>query len=197
MALQFHGMRTSESCMYMSKADFIDSYRATVRAVMHANDPGGADIRFPGGRNKIQRSPLRGFGVFHEVSCDGHEKFASFALRLGDVSIPVYGMRDKWPGEVVHLVAVPNARKAAVIGHVYCDFVQVYGGTYPFHLLYCTSITEICLLFVAIPLQLTVDGGSETGEMAAIHVALRSVFSSSITRLVVNKYSHLQEELHP
>lgn len=97
---------------------------------MHANDPGGAAIRFPGGRAKVKCSQLRSFGVFHEVSCDGHEKFASFALGLGDVSLPIYGMREKWAGALLSLVVVPNARKAVVIGHVYLDFVAKFGGTY-------------------------------------------------------------------
>ena len=99
-----------------------------IREAMFENDPEGADLRYPGARGKISRKTLHAHGVFHEVNCDGHEKFANFALGMGPVGIPVYGMRDKWSGVILSLVAVPNARKADVVGHVYLDFVAEYGG---------------------------------------------------------------------
>ncbi|THG94115.1 hypothetical protein EW026_g7292 [Hermanssonia centrifuga] len=83
----------------------LDGYaipQSMVQEDMHANDP--------------------------QVNCDGHEKFASLALGMGPVGIPVYGIRDKWSGTILHLVVVPNARKAVVIGHLYLDFIEKYGG---------------------------------------------------------------------
>ncbi|KAK7684325.1 hypothetical protein QCA50_012649 [Cerrena zonata] len=77
-------------------------------------------------------------------------------LRLG---IPVYGLRDKFSGKILHLVA--NARLATTIGHVHLDFLEIYG---------------------AFPLQLTVYHGSETGEMYAIQIALRESFLPDIDR---------------
>lgn len=95
---------------------------------MHANDPGGAQLRAPAPRGKIPRKTLNAIGPLHEVHCDGHEKFSSMALGLGPVGIPIYGMRDKWSGYILSLVAVPNARKAGTIGHLYLDLLEKYGG---------------------------------------------------------------------
>ncbi|KAJ7822575.1 hypothetical protein B0H14DRAFT_2598498 [Mycena olivaceomarginata] len=52
---------------------------------------------------------------------------------------------------MVKFLAVPNARCSSTVGHYYLDLVEEHG------------------VFV----QATVDGGSETGELYATHVALR------------------------
>lgn len=132
--------------------------RSTVRQVMADNNPTGAAHRYPGS-NKLPRSHLKSHGPWAELSCDGHEKFASTTLGMGPVGIPVYGQRDKWAGPVLTLRAVPNARKAVVIGHLYLDFVREHG---------------------AIPMQITVDHGSETGDMYALHTALRRNYAPDL-----------------
>ena len=95
---------------------------------MHELDPLGAELRFPGRKDKIYRVPLKSEGVFAELHADGHEKFSAMALEMGPVGVPVYGFRDKWSGAVIHLRAVPNCRKAVVIGHVYLDLLEEFGG---------------------------------------------------------------------
>lgn len=100
----------------------------TVRAVMKANASHGFEYRWSGRRRKIIRKNLVSLGVFHEVNMDGHEKLSSKALKMGPASIPIYGIRDKWSGAILHLVCVPNARLAVAIGHVYLDFVESYSG---------------------------------------------------------------------
>ncbi|KAE9403507.1 hypothetical protein BT96DRAFT_990167 [Gymnopus androsaceus JB14] len=124
----------------------------TVQKVMKANFPHGTESRFPGKHTKRLRGHLViGSGVFQEVHCDGHEKLNSKALCLGSVNIDMYGMQCHSSGKVLHDIFVPNTRCSSTIGHIYLDFVTEYG--------------MICE-------QLTVDGGSETGEMFACHTAL-------------------------
>ncbi|KAI0069657.1 hypothetical protein K474DRAFT_1710205 [Panus rudis PR-1116 ss-1] len=128
--------------------------RSTIRVIMRLEDPLGPQIRAPGNKVPINRSPLQSMGPFAEVSCDGHEKLSSMALGIGPVGIPIYGMRDKFSGRMLHLVVVPNARLSVTIGHVYLDFVENYG---------------------AIPFQITVDKGSETGDMLTMQITLRKL----------------------
>jgi hypothetical protein len=98
-----------------------------IREVMLVNDPEGVDARYPG-RKKIKRMRLTGHGTWEEINCDGHEKLGALALKMGNVGLPIYGMREKWSGAILHLVVLPNDRLAAAIGHVYLDFVEIYGG---------------------------------------------------------------------
>ncbi len=137
---------------------------------MRENFPHGADIRFPGKHVPRPRGHLRlGDGVFQEVHCDGHEKLNSKALRMGSVSIDIYGMRCHSSGKILFEVVVPNARCSSTVGHIYLDFVAKYLSKS------FTTLTLInCNHFIpVICQQLTVDGGSETGEMYACHKALR------------------------
>ena len=98
---------------------------------MHTEDPDGPIIRHPFIRREhAHPGRLRSKGVFEQVSADGHEKLGSQALGLGAVGIPIYGIRDFFSGKVLHLVTVPNSRLATTIGHVFLDFLEIYGGTY-------------------------------------------------------------------
>ncbi|KAI0073741.1 hypothetical protein K474DRAFT_1710450 [Panus rudis PR-1116 ss-1] len=130
--------------------------RDTVRKVMHEEDPLGFDLRQPGTKRVINRKPLTSIGILHEVSCDGHEKFSKKALDMGEVGIDVYGMRDKCSGKALSMRAVPNARKEAVVVHLYLDLAEEVG---------------------AIPMQLTIDKGSETGLMCDVHATLRNRYA--------------------
>jgi hypothetical protein len=101
----------------------------TVREIMKDNYPHGAEIRFPGKKKLPPRGQLLiGRGVFQEVHCDGHEKLNAKALRMGPVSIDMYGMRCHSSGKVLHMEVVPNARCSSTVGHLYLDFVEKYGS---------------------------------------------------------------------
>ncbi|KAK7014509.1 hypothetical protein R3P38DRAFT_2638165 [Favolaschia claudopus] len=126
--------------------------RDTVRRLMADLDPGGAEIRYPGrNRTPKQRGHLTDTGVYYEVHFDGHEKLNFKALRMGRVGIDIYGSRCHSSSRMIKFLTVPNARCSSTVGHYYLDLVEDNG------------------VFV----QATVDGGSETGELYAAHLALR------------------------
>ncbi|KAJ7257231.1 hypothetical protein B0H12DRAFT_1218504 [Mycena haematopus] len=133
--------------------------RDTIRQVMKDNAPGASKARYPGNKEKIIRKNLTALGVLQEVHFDGHEKLSAAALRMGPVSIPIYAGRDKGSGVVPIVVAVPNARYSAAVGHIFLDFVEEFG---------------------AFPTQVTVDKGSETGEMYAAQKALRQIYTPDL-----------------
>ncbi|KAJ7737642.1 hypothetical protein B0H14DRAFT_2408078 [Mycena olivaceomarginata] len=112
-----------------------------------------SDMRMPGrGKGPKQRSALNAIGIFQEIHTDGHEKLGEKALQMGSgIGIDTYGMRDH-VGKVLWLVVVPNSRLSDTIGHVFLDMVSKYG---------------------AISVQVTFDGGSELGWLAAFQTTLR------------------------
>ncbi|KAJ7584904.1 hypothetical protein C8J56DRAFT_892604 [Mycena floridula] len=92
---------------------------------------------------------------------DSHEKFNHKALRMGrKISIDIYGLRDH-VGFVAHMTVVPNARLGDTVGHVYLDFVEKYG---------------------AIPIQATVDGGSEVGWLHSAQTTLREIYAPHLSQ---------------
>ncbi|KAJ7260158.1 hypothetical protein C8J57DRAFT_1637757 [Mycena rebaudengoi] len=136
----------------ISLQDGIKIPRDTVRRIMADIDPDGAEVRFPGRRRQPkQRGHLTDTGVYYELHFDGHEKLNFKALRMGPVGIDIYGSRCHSSSKLVKFLVVPNARCSSTVGHYYLDLVEKNG------------------VFV----QATVDGGSETGEMYAAHLALR------------------------
>ncbi|THH19591.1 hypothetical protein EW146_g1615 [Bondarzewia mesenterica] len=127
--------------------------RDLVRQIMLAHYPEGFAARFPGRKlSGISRQPLSSIGPFREISGDGHEKLGQFALQMGDISLPIYGFKDKWPSYVLLLKVIPNCRAAGALAHLFIDLIEMYGG---------------------ISIQITTDKGSETGIMYAIQVAIR------------------------
>ncbi|KAF8178853.1 hypothetical protein K438DRAFT_1604419, partial [Mycena galopus ATCC 62051] len=143
----------------------LDGYqipRNMIREVMKDNAPGAAKRRYPGSKAKIPRKNLTSQGILQELHFDGHEKLSRAALKMGPVGIAIYGGREKAAGLVCTLRAVPDARHAVVIGHVYLDTVIELG---------------------VIPLQVTVDKGSETGDMFAAHIALRETYTPELDPL--------------
>ncbi|KAJ7633203.1 hypothetical protein FB45DRAFT_745629, partial [Roridomyces roridus] len=140
----------------------LDGYqipRDTVRQIMKDNAPGTSKQRYPGNKDKIIRTNLTAQGVFQELHCDGHEKLATAALRMGPVGISIYGFRDKASGLLCGLVAVPDARHSAVVGHLYLDLLEEFG---------------------VFPMQVTVDDGSETGFIYAIQSAIRKILTPNV-----------------
>ncbi|THU98282.1 hypothetical protein K435DRAFT_661334 [Dendrothele bispora CBS 962.96] len=127
--------------------------RSTVRSIQKTYEgPAGPLLRAPGMTNRIQRKPLLVLGPGQEMHSDGHEKWTASAIQLGDVSIGVYGFRQH-VGHIPYLTVVPDARHADAVGHLHLDMIEACG--------------------YRIPVQCTVDKGSETGELFAQQVALR------------------------
>ncbi|KAJ7109628.1 hypothetical protein C8R43DRAFT_904761 [Mycena crocata] len=127
--------------------------RDSIRRIMSDLDPDGAEARFPGRRRQPkQRGRLTDTGVYYELHFDGHEKLNFKALRMGPVGIDIYGSRCHSSSKMIKFLVVPNARCSSTVGHYYLDLVEANG-----------------VVFV----QATVDGGSETSELYAAHLALR------------------------
>ncbi|KAF8156745.1 hypothetical protein B0H34DRAFT_770234 [Crassisporium funariophilum] len=68
--------------------------RDFIRGVLSVHAPEGLAARFPGARH-IPRKPLSAIGPFHQEHSDGHDKLNSQALRMGDVLLPSYGIKDQ------------------------------------------------------------------------------------------------------
>ncbi|KAJ6554698.1 hypothetical protein B0H19DRAFT_1072057 [Mycena capillaripes] len=88
--------------------------------------------------------------------------FAELCMHSIQVALPVvfrasidlvYGGRCHGSGYIVHSTVVPNVRCAFTIGHMYLDLVESPGE---------------------IPIQFTVDGGTEPQCMFQLHEQLRS-----------------------
>lgn len=97
---------------------------------MLEDNPGGFDARYPGRKHKgTTRKPLTSVGPWREISGDGHEKLGHLALGMGEIGLPIYAFKDKWPDELLFMEVIPNARTAAALAHLYLDFIERYGGT--------------------------------------------------------------------
>jgi len=118
---------------------------------------------------KIPRAHLILLGPYQEIDCDGHEKLYSQALMLGGVGIGIYGFRQH-VGKIEMLVAVPDARRADIVGHLHLDLIEKCGYRESLHY---TAILLLTIIYIGMAVRMTVDGGSETGEMFAQHTALR------------------------
>ncbi|KAF9255698.1 hypothetical protein L218DRAFT_1032873, partial [Marasmius fiardii PR-910] len=122
-----------------------------------------SEARFPGKKVPRPRGNLKlGDGIYQEIHADGHEKLNSKALRMGEVSIDQYGMRCHTSGYILLQQAVPNARCESTVAHLYLDLIEEYGMVFE---------------------KLTVDGGTETGEMFACHKALRDKYMPELKDL--------------
>ncbi|KAF9439472.1 hypothetical protein P691DRAFT_786519 [Macrolepiota fuliginosa MF-IS2] len=99
-----------------------------IQAIMKHHAPDGFDHHFPGHRKQIRHQALMSIGPFREISADGHEKLNRQALQMGDLSLPIYGYKDKWSGYLLKLCVLPDARKASTLGHVYLDLVSEFRG---------------------------------------------------------------------
>ncbi|KAJ6598766.1 hypothetical protein B0H10DRAFT_1924111 [Mycena sp. CBHHK59/15] len=109
-------------------------------------------MRRPGcGKGPKIRTALNAIGIFQEIHVDGHEKLGEKALRMGPgIGIDIYGMRDH-VGKVLLLKAVPNSRLSNTVGHLFLDMVSDFQAT---------------------SVQVTFDGGSELGWLAAFQTTL-------------------------
>ncbi|KAJ6624342.1 hypothetical protein B0H10DRAFT_1943243 [Mycena sp. CBHHK59/15] len=116
-----------------------------------------SDMRMPGrGKGPKQRSALNTIAIFQEIHTDGHEKLGENALQMGSgIRIDMYGMRDH-VRKVLWLVVVPNSRLSNTIGHV-------------FFWTWCRNM------------EVTFDGSSELGWLAAFQTTLREVFAPDLS----------------
>ena len=86
------------------------------------------DARQPGFKpTTVTRTPLNCLGPWHQHHVDGHEKLSKFALRIGEVTLPIYGWRDQFTSVILLLITVPNVRLAETCGHLYLDVVEEHG----------------------------------------------------------------------
>ncbi|KAI0739762.1 hypothetical protein C8Q80DRAFT_1274789 [Daedaleopsis nitida] len=128
--------------------------RDNLRAICHDHFDHEFNGRFPGvSREELARSTLDCLGPFHQQHVDGHEKLTKFALRIGSVTLPIYGWKDQYSSFLLLLLTAPNIRLAAACGHFYLDFVETHG---------------------CIPITLVSDKGSEVGKMAEFQRRLRA-----------------------
>ncbi|KAL0563780.1 hypothetical protein V5O48_018282, partial [Marasmius crinis-equi] len=130
--------------------------RHEVHAIMKMFALEGAALWHPGKRNKISRGQLFMLGPWQELHGDGHEKLSSTALRIGLVGIGIYGFCQH-VRKIELLCAVPDARQGDAVGHLHLDVIEKNSK---------------------IPVQITVDKGSKTGELYAQQIALRMAYSN-------------------
>lgn len=76
----------------------------------------------------------------HQVHCDGHDKLGKFALQMGSVGIPMYGMTDQSSTNQLQLDPIPNNRRPEVVAHVYLDFVEKFKSASSLLCLICVTI---------------------------------------------------------
>ncbi|KAJ6579829.1 hypothetical protein B0H10DRAFT_1835208, partial [Mycena sp. CBHHK59/15] len=97
---------------------------------------------------------------FQEIHADGHEKLGEKALHMGPgIGIDTYGMRDHI-GKILWLTVLPNSHLSDAVGHVFLDMVSAFGAT---------------------SVQVTFDGGSELGWLAAFQTTLRETFAPALS----------------
>ncbi|KAJ7837607.1 hypothetical protein B0H13DRAFT_2368086 [Mycena leptocephala] len=120
-----------------------------------------SERRKPGrGKGPKQRSTLNAIGIFQEIYADSHEKLGEKALRMDPgIGIDTYGMRDH-VGKILWLTVLPNSRLSDAVGHVFLDMVSAFGAT---------------------SVQVTFDGGSELGWLAAFQTTLRETFAPKLS----------------
>ncbi|KAJ6629044.1 hypothetical protein B0H10DRAFT_1939943 [Mycena sp. CBHHK59/15] len=112
------------------------------------------------GKGPKQRSTLNTIGIFQEIHADGHEKLGEKALHMGPgIGIDTYGMRDHI-GKILWLTVLPNSHLSDAVGHVFLDMVSAFGAT---------------------SVQVTFDGGSELGWLAAFQTTLRETFAPALS----------------
>ncbi|KAG2345670.1 hypothetical protein BDR05DRAFT_946703 [Suillus weaverae] len=93
-----------------------------------------------GSEDAIDCVSLDCLGPWHQQHADGHEKLSAQALRMGDITLPIYAFKDQFSTFVPYMCCLPNVRLSNVIGHVFLDLIEEHG---------------------CIPIQLTTDKGSE------------------------------------
>jgi hypothetical protein len=107
--------------------DYIKFNSDEVRQILHDHFNAEFDARFVGSKDAIDRVPLDCLGPWHQQHADGHEKLAAQALRMGNVTLPIYAFKDQFSTFVPYMRVLPNVRLSNIIGHAFLDFVEDYG----------------------------------------------------------------------
>ncbi|KAH9838971.1 uncharacterized protein C8Q71DRAFT_746953 [Rhodofomes roseus] len=137
--------------------------RSTVDRVMHAYAPQGFVDRHPLSRRKtLVRTPLTSVGPDEEWLIDGHDK-------LAHAGFGIYGIVDKWGGGKLQFNVLPSNRKAKACLVVYLRCAKERGG---------------------VPVQVTSDHGSETGDIFAHQTALRQKYAPELDSDVIPAYRY-------
>jgi len=137
--------------------------RSTIEHVMHAYAPQGFVDRHPlSHRKTLVRTPLTSVGPDEEWSIDGHDK-------LAHAGFGIYGIVDKWGGGKLQFSVLPSNRKAKACLVVFLRCAKERGG---------------------VPVQVTSDHGSETGDIFAHQTALRLKYAPELDREVVPPYRY-------
>ncbi|KZT40293.1 hypothetical protein SISSUDRAFT_983506 [Sistotremastrum suecicum HHB10207 ss-3] len=109
-------------------------------------------------------------GPHHKWCVDGHEK-------LAPMGYPIYGIRDAW-GKILGYWVVPNARNEVIIEYLY--------------LLTRSLIITHILLFIGVPITVTSDKGTETGNLYALQTLIREEADPSLDSDVVPAHLFLR-----
>ncbi|KAJ6565606.1 hypothetical protein DFH09DRAFT_1473818, partial [Mycena vulgaris] len=134
--------------------DILSVGRDALRTALHDNYDEEFEARFVGKKRDKHRGHLLALGSWHQEHSDGHEKLGEQALQIGKgIDLPIYATKDQYSAWLHSLLLMPNVRNANAIAHYFLDLVEARG--------YMISI------------QITVDQGSEVGEMLKIHERLR------------------------
>ncbi|KAG1764960.1 hypothetical protein EV702DRAFT_927335, partial [Suillus placidus] len=113
-----------------------------IRQILHDHFDAEFDGRFVGSKDAIDRVPIVCLGPWHQQHAD--EKLCAQALRMWDITLPIYAFKDQFSTFVPYMRCLPSVRLSNVIGHVFLDLVEEYG---------------------CVPIPLTTDKGSEVGDM--------------------------------
>ncbi|EFI28278.1 hypothetical protein CC1G_14303 [Coprinopsis cinerea okayama7 len=125
--------------------------RHLITDVMHIHDPEGFVYRSPNSK-RIYRFKKVPVGIHERWAADGHDK-------LSRIGFPVYAFVDDATGRWLAAWVVPNNRLNNVIGYLFLLLVEKYKG---------------------LPLQLSMDCGSETTQTFGLANALREIFVPEI-----------------
>lgn len=94
--------------------------RDFISNVMHAQDPGGFDLREPTAK-KVHRSVKAPIGIHERWSGDGHDKLYS-------IGFPIWAVVDDATGKWLGGWVVLSNRIGRIIGYLFLRLVWTYGG---------------------------------------------------------------------
>jgi hypothetical protein len=112
-------------------------------------------VCFPGAHT-ISWSQLSAIGPFHQDHSDGHDKLNAQALQMGNVSLPIYGMKDQWSSFVKHLVTVPDNPLQQQLDMF---TLTVYRSTLVMTMLCSLVFSGLTFTFTVIPITSVIDKG--------------------------------------
>ncbi|KAJ2918367.1 hypothetical protein MD484_g2022, partial [Candolleomyces efflorescens] len=128
----------------IAHTDLVHIPRRVVDSIMHTHHPEGFFARGPNAK-RIFRVKKIPVGIHEKWAADGHDK-------LSKIGFPIYAIVDDATGRWLGAWVVPNNRLGHVVAYLYLCLVEEYGG---------------------MPLQTSMDCGSETTQVFGIANALR------------------------